>query len=316
MLECPLRYLSATLPGVGPSEVSPQPSQIIQLAHLRMSVATNVTIVGVGLIGGSIGLALRERKLATRVVGCGRRQESLDKALAVGAIDKGSTDLAASVADAQIVIVATPVASVVEHVCQIVAATKAELITDVGSTKTLICRQIEEKLSSSKAQFVGSHPLAGDHRTGPENARADLFADRTVVVTPTDATPAELTRLAREFWKSLGAHVLEMDPEQHDRAVGATSHLPHLVASALAANTPAEYLPLAATGWADTTRIAAGDPELWTQIFAQNAPAVLEELDRLIEQLAKLRTELANSEWRPLQETLERAKQVRDALGN
>ncbi len=281
-----------------------------------MSVARNVTIVGVGLIGGSIGLALRELKLAARVVGCGRRQESLDKALAVGAIDEASTDLAKAVSDAQIVIVATPVGSVAEYVGRITAASGAELITDVGSTKGLICRQIESQLSGSADRFVGSHPLAGDHRTGPENARADLFIDRTVVVTPTAATPVKLTKRAIDFWQSLGARVLEMDPDQHDRAVGATSHLPHLVASALAACTPKEFLPLAATGWADTTRIAAGDPELWTQIFAQNAPAVLEELDRLIDQLVKLRGELANADWQRIQETLERAKKIRDALGN
>ncbi len=281
-----------------------------------MSAARNVAIVGVGLIGGSIGLALRQRSLATKVVGCGRRQESLDTALAVGAIDSATTNVAQAVADAQVVVVATPVASVVELVIRIAQASKAELITDVGSTKGHICREIEGKLSGSPLRFVGSHPLAGDHRTGPESSRGDLFIDRTVVVTPTEVTPPKLTEQANEFWRSLGAKVFKMDPDKHDRAVGATSHLPHLVASALAACTPQEYLPLAATGWADTTRVAAGDPELWTQIFAQNAPAVLEELDRMIEQLAKLRTELANSDWLQLQETLLRAKQVRDALGN
>ena len=137
-----------------------------------------------------------------------------------------------------------------------------------------------------------------------------------MVVTPTEETSAELTQRAAEFWRSLGAKVVEMGPEEHDRAVAATSHLPHLVASALAACTPQEFLPLAATGWADTTRVAAGDPELWTQIFSQNAPAVINELDNLIEQLVKLRGELANSDWQRIQETLEQAKQVRDALGN
>ncbi|TWU25723.1 prephenate dehydrogenase [Bythopirellula polymerisocia] len=280
-----------------------------------MPVAINVTIVGVGLIGGSIGLALRERKLANRVVGCGRRQQSLNKALAVGAIDEASTDITAAVADAEIVVVASPVASVVDHVCRVAESCRADLITDVGSTKGLICRQIEKQLSGSNPHFVGSHPLAGDHRTGPENARADLFVDRTVVVTPSEQTPDNLTQRAAEFWRSLGAKVVEMGPEEHDQAVGATSHLPHLVASALAACTPHKFLPLAATGWADTTRVAAGDPELWTQIFSQNAPAVINELDNLMEQLVKLRGELASSDWQRIQETLEKAKQVRDALG-
>ena len=281
-----------------------------------MKTFSKVAIVGVGLIGGSLGLALRERQLVEKVTGFGRRQGSLDKALAVGALDEATMNLAEAVSNAQVIVVATPVATVVEAVRRIADTAHAELITDVGSTKGLICQEIATQHKGLAVPFVGSHPLAGDHRTGPENARADLFVDRTVVVTPTPATSSDLLQLAKDFWASVGAHVVEMAPEQHDRAVGATSHLPHLVASALAACTPQEFLPLAATGWADTTRVAAGDPELWTQIFSQNAPAVIDELDRMIRQLTQLRSNLANSDWQPLRETLEKAKQVRDALGN
>jgi prephenate dehydrogenase len=282
-----------------------------------MSQHQNVAIVGVGLIGGSIGLCLRKRGMAASVTGVGRRQQSLDKALGVGAIDRASLDLEAAVAKADLVIVATPVGSVTDDVCRAVAAaSQAQLITDVGSTKGVICHAVEERLAGQRHRFVGSHPLAGDHRTGPEHARGDLLEGRTVVVTPTATTDPAVLATAQQFWHSLGAVVRIMNPEEHDRALAATSHLPHLVASALAATTPAEWLSLAATGWADTTRVASGDAELWTQIFAQNGPAVSEALDKLLQVLGKLRTEIASEDWDSLRDTLLQAKQIRDALGN
>lgn len=276
-----------------------------------------VAIVGVGLIGGSIGLTLRQRGLAAEVVGIGRRQASLDKALGCGAVDRATIDCAEGLADAEVVVVATPVESTAELVCRAVElATDTALITDVGSTKALICQEIETRLPEAAQKFVGSHPLAGDHRTGPEHARSDLFEDKTVVTTPTKSTPQTLVAQVESFWKSLGAQVVRMSPGEHDEALAATSHLPHLVASALAAATPEDWLPLAATGWADATRIAAGDPELWTQIFSQNHAAVLQALDRLDDALSEIRTALTDENWTDLQKTLQQAKRIRDALGN
>ncbi len=282
-----------------------------------MPNSTNVAIVGVGLIGGSIGLALRKRGLAASVTGVGRTQATLDKALAVGAIDRDTTDLAAAVAEADIVVVATPVAGIADDVCRVAsAAPKARLITDAGSTKALICRAVEVHSASGTQNFVGSHPLAGDHRTGPENSRADLFVGRMVVVTPWKNSCDEVVEIARDFWQSLGAMVHLMSPEEHDQALAGTSHLPHLVASALAKVTPQEYLLLAATGWADTTRVAASDAKLWTQIFDQNSTAMLPAIDRLIAQLSEMRSQIAASDWPQLQKTLQQAKNIRDALGN
>ncbi len=296
------------------------PSQKNTAHSIAHSVANTVAIVGVGLIGGSIGLALGQRGLANQVVGIGRRQESLDRALACGAIGNATTDLAAGVAEADVVIVATPVASVVDDVCRVLAASPATvLVSDVGSTKANICSAIADNEVDSR-RFVGSHPLAGDHRSGPEHARADLFDGKTVVVTPTEATPPATIERAEAFWKTLGAHVVQMSPEQHDLALATTSHLPHLVASALAASTPAEWLPLAASGWADTTRIAAADPKLWTQIFAQNTPDVVAALDGLIEQLqaaqSYLRADDLAAGGSEMEKFLQQAKRTRDALGN
>lgn len=282
-----------------------------------MPNSTNVTIVGVGLIGGSIGLALRKRGLAANVTGIGRNQSTLDKALAVGALDRATKDLVSGVADADIIVVATPVDFIADAVCEVSkSAPNAKLITDAGSTKGLICHEVDAKLGSAGHRFVGSHPLAGDHRGGPEHARADLLERKTVVLTPTPSTLDEVLEIARDFWQSLGAMVHVMSPEEHDQALASTSHLPHLVASALAKCTPQEYLPLAATGWSDTTRVAAGDAALWTQIFSQNEAAMLPAIDQLITQLQNMRAQMATGDWSQLQDTLQQAKQIRDALGN
>jgi len=281
-----------------------------------MSTQKKVVIVGVGLIGGSIGLALKRRGLAAEVVGVGRRQASLDRAMAAGTVDRVTTDLSEGVAGAEVVVVATPVASVVDNVCQVLAATGPDtLVTDGASTKAIICTEIGQKAAAAD-RFVGSHPLAGDHRSGPENARGDLFDGRKVVVTPVAKTQAGIVDRVGRFWESLGSEVVEMSPEEHDRALATTSHLPHLIASAVAATTPSEWLPLAATGWADTTRIAAANPELWMQIFEQNELAVRSALESLIGQLQQVQAELADGDWDKIQDFLQRAKRTRDALGN
>lgn len=287
-----------------------------------MAEYDTVAIVGVGLIGGSIGLAMRERKLARRIIGIGRRQTSLDVARQVGAIDQGVTSLAAGVAEAQLLVVATPVDTIAERIVQASALVPPDcLITDAGSTKKHLVATVDAALAARRGgpRFVGSHPLAGDHRTGPEYSRADMFEGRTVVITPTDATrPAAITE-ASGFWQSLGANVLSMTPEKHDTALGITSHLPHMVAIALAASTPAEFLPLTASGWRDTTRIAGADAKIWQPIFAANRECVLDALDVFSKTLAGLREALEQGDNESLVATLEAAaktKRDRDALGD
>lgn len=284
-----------------------------------------VAILGVGLIGGSIGLALRQRNLAGEVVGIGRRATSLNRAESVGCIHRGTTNLAEGVAGADLVIVATPVDGIVDAVRSAAKASNRAIITDAGSTKAEICRRLRQPSHKelqagvervSPARFVGSHPLAGDHRTGPENSRGDLFAGRVVVVTPEDeALPAVVERL-QEFWQSLGASVVLLSPEEHDRALAATSHLPHLVASALASATPEEWLQLSASGWGDTTRIAASDPQLWAQIFRQNRTAVVDALRRFEHRLAALGEAIAGQDEAAVISQLQEAKRIRDAVGD
>jgi prephenate dehydrogenase len=281
-----------------------------------------VAIVGVGLIGGSIGLALRERKLARSVVGIGRRESSLAAATKVGAIDRATTDLAEGVALAEIVVVCTPVDTVAEIVLKAAAATPSgALVTDAGSTKQAIVAAVEAGWvdRGDGSQFVGSHPVAGDHRTGPSHARADLLNGRTVIVTPTPATPAGAVERVTSFWQALGANVTTLSPAEHDAALAATSHLPHLVAAALAAATPERLLPLAASGWRDTTRVAGGDPALWRPIFATNRGPVLAALENFQRSIGKLRDALEQGDDRQLLALLEQAERIKsdhDALGD
>jgi cyclohexadieny/prephenate dehydrogenase len=275
-----------------------------------------LTIVGVGLIGGSLGLAAKRRRLAEQVIGAGRQPASLERAKALGAIDEGTLDLPAAVHRAEIAVFCTPVDGIAEQILATAAGcAPGTLLTDAGSTKAAIVANVESKLPGHLA-FVGSHPLAGSEKRGPENADADLFQDRLTVVTQTPRTnPAALERTIR-FWQSLGSRVRVMDPAEHDRALAFTSHLPHLSAAALAGVLPPEWHELTASGFRDTTRVAAGDPSLWTAIFAQNRTAVLDALGRFSEQVGRLRITLEAGDWEALDHLLGQAKRVRDALGS
>jgi prephenate dehydrogenase len=275
-----------------------------------------VAIVGVGLIGGSLGRALLARKLAKRVIGVGRSQASLDAARRTGAITETALDPAA-VAEADLVVVSTGVRSIprlLEAVDQ--AVRPGTLITDAGSTKASIVAAWEKRRKSRRGRFVGSHPLAGSHRRGPEAADAELFTGRVTVVTPAAATPPDDVAAIGEFWSAVGATVFVMSPRDHDRIVAATSHAPHVMAAAIAAATPAAALPFTAGGWRDTTRIAAGDAELWADILLDNAGPLGTALGRIATAAERILAAVEAGDRRRLITLLSRAKDVRDALGS
>jgi prephenate dehydrogenase len=280
-----------------------------------------IAIVGVGLIGGSIGLAVRRRNPATKVVGFGSREATLETAKRLGAISAIAPDVTSAVADAELVVVCAPVAQIVERTRQVSPLCRpGTLITDAGSTKAEIVRQLEQAATEPgwkpQVSFVGSHPLAGNEKTGPQHAHADLFVGRTVIITPTDKTRREDVESLSDFWTGLGAKVLEMSADQHDRALAATSHLPHLLAAAIAASTPQEYVPLTAGGWQDTTRIAAGDPVLWQQIMLANRVNLTASLDQFADRLTSWRRALASGDSVELERLLTEAKSIRDAVGS
>jgi prephenate dehydrogenase len=276
-----------------------------------------LTIVGVGLIGGSVGLAAKARGVARRVVGVGRDPRTLARAEAGGAIDEFTTDLAAGAKAADVVVVCTPVDRVAADVrTAAVSAPPRCVVTDAGSTKGNIVRELAGKLPAGAAPFVGSHPLAGSEKRGAAHSKADLFADRLVIVTPTNDTDAEAASVVDLFWQSLGAKVVRMDPFEHDQALAVTSHLPHAAAAGLAAVTPFAWLGLTAGGFRDCTRVAGGDADLWAAIFEANREAVLGAVDRFTERMTAFRTALAAGDKAAVTRWLADGKRVRDALGN
>jgi len=276
-----------------------------------------ITIVGVGLIGGSIGLAAKRRGVARRVRGLGRQQASLDRALWTGAIDEAHLDPATALAGANLVVFCTPVNQIAEQVLSFAPlCPPTALLTDAGSTKATIVECIEQKLPAAGPRFVGSHPLAGSEKRGPEFADAELFQGRWTVVTPTSRTPAPVVAQIIEFWTALGSRVKTMAPAEHDRALALTSHLPHLVAAALAGTLPASWHELTASGFRSTTRIAASDPGLWSAIFAHNRAPLLDALGQFENQLRQLRQAVEQRDEGAVRRLLAHAKEVRDALGS
>jgi prephenate dehydrogenase len=248
-----------------------------------------------------------------RIDGTDSCPDVLQHALERGILDAAHADLQQAVADADLVVFCTPVDCIAAQVLGAAAACRwGTLLTDVGSTKANIVHAVEGKLPPGVV-FVGSHPLAGSEKHGPEHARADLFKDRLVVVTP--AEDEALSRVAA-FWTALGARVETMSAEEHDRALALTSHLPHLLASALAGILPPQWRGLTASGFRDTTRLAAANPALWTSILHANQESVLDALDRLGDQLHRFRQALSSGDTNLLEALLYQGKQVRDSLRN
>ncbi|MCL2701152.1 MAG: prephenate dehydrogenase/arogenate dehydrogenase family protein [Phycisphaerae bacterium] len=244
----------------------------------------NITIIGVGLLGGSLGLAVKARDSAVRVVGVGRRRESLAAALARGAIDEASLDAAEAVAAAELVVLATPVGAFQGHLRTVAAALKpGAVVTDVGSTKSQVVRCAQRLLARRRSDgiaFVGSHPMAGSDRRGPESAREDLFTGATCILTPTAACRGDAVEAVDAFWQALAMRTVRMTPAAHDRAVARISHLPHALATLLMTVPGDDDLRVAASGFRDMTRLAGSDPEMWRDIFATNRKEILAALRR------------------------------------
>jgi prephenate dehydrogenase len=271
-----------------------------------------VAIVGVGLIGGSLGLALRQRALARRVVGVGRRQAAVDRAVELGAVDAGTLDLRAGVAEAELVVLATPVRAMVELARGMAdVLPRGALMTDVGSTKAGLVRSLEE-VAGTRFRYVGSHPMAGSERRGVDEASPGLFDGALCFVTPTPRTDPRALDALCELWQALGARVRSLDPAEHDRLLAFASHLPHLVAAALVNAAPPDALSCAGPGFRDTTRIASGDPRLWADVCLENRDRLLDALAQVEQQLRTLHRILDDAREVELLGWLESAKATRD----
>ncbi|MFH1732993.1 MAG: prephenate dehydrogenase/arogenate dehydrogenase family protein [Planctomycetota bacterium] len=279
-----------------------------------MAGLEHTTIVGVGLIGGSLGLALKQRGLASVVVGVGYRETTLERAQERGLIDRWTLDVAEGAAGADIVVLCTPVGLVAGKAAEALPAMKpGSILTDVASTKAAITAKIEAMLPGGIA-FVPAHPMAGSEKRGNESAQADLFEGSRCILTPTAKTPADAVAAVTAMWEGVGASVETLDVGEHDRIVAQISHLPHLVAPAVLNAADGSSLPYAAAGMKDTTRIAASDVKLWIDIFKDNRENVLEALAAFGSEMHAIRDALDRSDWDKLAEMLERARDKRASL--
>ena len=276
-----------------------------------MALFDRITIVGLGLMGGSLGMAIRRRKLAGEVVGLSRHASTIREAVRGGAIEWGTTDAKRAVHDADLVVLATPVGAIVPTAKRLARLMPAgSILTDVGSTKGQIVRELERALPKSVA-FVGAHPLAGSEQQGIGAARADLYDDSLCVVTATARTSARALKLVKQLWRPLVQRVLVMDPATHDRLLADVSHLPHALAFCLAQAAKPQARAIAPRSFLDMTRIAQSDPALWADIFLSNRQAILASMRHFDHHWTPMRRWLAQGNRQALQRFLTRAQAIR-----
>lgn len=277
-----------------------------------------LVIFGVGLIGGSVALALKKAGVNTHIVGVGRTRNSLDEALNLGIIDVAESDIQAAVHDADVIMLAAPVAQTTQILKSIQPFLQANtVITDAGSTKSDVLNNAKAVLGNQFKQFIGGHPIAGAEKSGAAAAMADLFVAKNVVLAPTDETNPDAVNTVTALWRSCGANVSTMSAEQHDAIFAAVSHLPHLLAFALVddiASRPnaAQLFSFAASGFRDFTRIAGSHPEMWRDISLANKQALLNEISAFEQELSIVKQLLTQDDSAGLEALFERASHARN----
>lgn len=278
-----------------------------------------LVIFGVGLIGGSLALALQRAQHVQHIVGVGRTGDNLQTALNMGVINAIETSPAQAMADADMVVVAVPVAQTAGIFSAIAPhLSHKTVVTDVGSTKGDVIASAQNLLGDKISRFIPGHPIAGAEKSGVTAANAKLFDGKNVVLTPTDKTDNAALKQVRALWSSTGAVVREMSADKHDSIFAAVSHLPHLLAFALvddiaARADAAQLFEFAASGFRDFTRIAGSSPEMWRDISLANREALLNELTAYQNELSSLRTLLLNADSAGLQALFERASHARNS---
>jgi len=274
-----------------------------------------VTIAGVGMMGGSLGLALREKKLAGEVMGWGRNEDKLRAARKMRALDSWTLNREEALKNSELLVLATPVGVTARIGPEWIAAAPGRcLVTDLGSVKG---KEVERltRLAVSPRAYVSSHPLCGSEKTGISAARSDLFENRICLLTPVAATRKSALGEMQRFWQYLGMRVFALAPARHDRIVASVSHLPHLLAAALVNRVGDEkLLPYTGTGFRDATRIAASDEGLWTGIIDRNRKEVIRELQRFGKDLDSLEKLIESGESATLKSWLRKAQLRRRKL--
>ncbi|MHB8166136.1 MAG: prephenate dehydrogenase [Sulfuricella sp.] len=277
-----------------------------------------LVIFGVGLIGGSFALALREAGAVREIVGVGRTAGNLEEALRLGVIDRAAVDAASAVQDADLVMLAVPVGQMAAVMASISPHLSAQtVVTDAGSTKGDVAALARQYLPTHRSNFVPGHPIAGAEKSGVGAANAGLFRGRQTVLTPMPETAAEAVERVRLAWQDCGARVSEMSPETHDEIFAAVSHLPHFLSFALVDEIASrangeELFSYAASGFRDFTRIAGSSPEMWRDICLANREALLKELEGYQAQLARLHAMLGQGDGAALEQVFSHASAARN----
>lgn len=275
-----------------------------------------VSILGVGLIGGSLALALKEKKLVNKIIGYGRNEQRLKEALKLGIIDSYTTFLEEA-SEAELIVLATPVGLFEKIIIEMLDyLKKGTIIIDVGSVKESIVNTIETMLPIG-VSFVGTHPIAGSDKTGFEYANKDLFKKAKVILTPTENTDKSALEKVSKLWQKIGAVVELMSPEQHDKIYALVSHLPHLISFCMV-NTVAEmdknFIKYAGSGFKDTTRIAKSSPEIWRDILMMNDKNILQCLEIFAKNLEEIKKMLSKKDSEGVKTFIEKAKNLRKEI--
>ena len=273
-----------------------------------------VTIIGVGLMGGSLGMALKKKKIAREVIGVSQKHSTIAEAIKCKAIDRGFTDPVKAVKNADLIVLAAPVETIVRLFPVISSHVKRScIITDLGSAKAEIVDAAEKNLPNAN-MFVGSHPMTGSDKRGISNAIEDLYENSYCIMTPTRDTNESVKNKIKNLWFKLGAKVKFLAPEEHDEILAYISHLPHLVAYALMETIPEKVLDYSSQGLKDTTRIAGSSPELWNDICVANSKNLVKALDEFVRRLNALRQAIVQDDQKSLTEHFTVAKTKRDAI--
>lgn len=277
-----------------------------------------LAVIGVGLIGGSLALALKEKQLVGKVVGYGRSEENLKQAVELGVIDEYSLNLSEAVSNADVIFLATPLGVMEQMFLEMNSALKENaIITDGGSAKQSVVNAASKGLGEKFSRFVPAHPVAGKEKSGVGAADAELYIAHRVIVTPVQETDRDAIKKITEIWQAVGANVIEMEVEHHDKVLAATSHLPHMLAYALVDSLASlqereEIFEYAAGGFADFSRIASSNPEMWHDICFSNKQQLLEMLNHFDKHIDKIRHAIMEDNSEDLLAVFERAKTARD----
>jgi len=281
---------------------------------LKQKMFRKVAIIGVGFMGGSVGMAIKKYDLAKEVAGFSHKQSSLVQAMKNHAIDSAFADIAQAVKNADLIVLATPVESIIKLFSVINPFIRRGcVITDMGSAKDEIVESAE-KILANPHFFIGSHPLVGSEKKGVENARADLFENSECMITPTEKTNQVAKVKVRYLWTKIGAKVKEISPKEHDSLLSEVSHLPHLAAFALMNAIPKESMKFALQGLKDTTRIAASNPQMWSDICLMNRRNIIKALDKYVESLSDIRKEIIERNDAKLIKLFTEAKEKREMI--